>query len=203
MAINEFADLYLEDELVLQELYYAYKQELSSYDIQSTKGKVIQYRRVEGDHGIQFEKKYFRLQEEPFFRLVMFSIEIMREMLPLGTVVELNPRYFLPEQSTSSPTKVVITERFIVPTGYQTYFPYGGVIYPVGELKKDATIYFTEPLITNVVHTGYRDEMEEAFELLIKEDLLVKENRRSIEFSTEDMKGLQSEMEAKERAGER
>ncbi|KAB7667703.1 DUF4176 domain-containing protein [Bacillus sp. B1-b2] len=144
------------------------------------------------------KKKYFRLQEEPFFHLVTSSIEIMREMLPLGTVVELNPRHFLPEQSTSSPTKVVITERYIVPTGYQTYFPYGGVIYPVGELKKDATIYFTEPLITNVVHTGYRDEMEEAFELLIKEDLLVKENRRSIEFSTEDMKGLQSEMEAKE-----
>ncbi|KAB7667702.1 hypothetical protein [Bacillus sp. B1-b2] len=57
VAIKEFAELYLEDEVVFQELYYAYKEGLSSYTIPSTEGEVIYYRREEGEHGIQFEKK--------------------------------------------------------------------------------------------------------------------------------------------------
>ncbi|APH06207.1 DUF4176 domain-containing protein [Bacillus weihaiensis] len=173
VAINEFADVYLDDELVFQELYYAYKQERSSCELQCTNGEKITYRREHNEHVIQFAQTYFCLPEELFVLLITSCMEIMREVLPLGTVVELNPLHFIPEHQTSSPTKVVITKRFIAPTGYQTYFPYGGAIYPVGEMKKDTTIYFTEPLITNVIHTGYKDDMEEAFLLLIKEDFIV------------------------------
>ncbi|MEK4972808.1 DUF4176 domain-containing protein [Niallia sp. FSL R7-0648] len=95
---------------------------------------------------------------------------------------------------------MVITKRYTVPTGYQTFFPYGGVVYPVGEMKKDAILYFTEPLITNVIHMGFKDEMEEAFELLMKEELVIEKKMTSIEFSAQDMQSLQVEME---RAGER
>ena len=203
VAINEFADMYLDDELVFQELYYAYKQERSSYELQCTIGDKITYRREHNEHVIQFAQTYFCLPEELFVLLITSCMEIMREVLPLGTVVELNPLHFIPEHQTSSPTKVVITKRFIAPTGYQTYFPYGGAIYPVGEMKKDTTIYFTEPLITNVIHTGYKDDMEEAFLLLIKEDFIVQKNMKSIEFSVQDMKRLQLEIESKERAGKR
>ncbi len=203
VAINEFADVFLDDELVFQELYYAYKQERSSYDIQCTNGEKITYRREYDEHVIQFAQTYFCLPEKLFVLFLTSCIEIMREVLPLGTVVELNPLHFIPEHQTSSPTKVVITKRFIAPTGYQTYFPYGGAIYPVGEMKKDTTIYFTEPLITNVIHTGYKDDMEDAFLLLIKEDFIVQKNMKSIEFSAHDMKRLQLEIQSKERAGKR
>lgn len=125
---------------------------------------------------IQFRQSHYRLQDNLFFPFVTSCIEIMREVLPLGSVVELNPLYFLPEQQTSSAAKIVITKRYTVPTGYQTFFPYGGVVYPVGEMKKDAILYFTEPLITNVIHMGFKDEMEEAFELLMKEELVVEKD---------------------------
>ncbi|PAD85364.1 hypothetical protein CHH55_23910 [Niallia circulans] len=199
-AIHAFADLYLEDELVFRELYFAYKQGLRSYDIKSTNQEAIYYRKEDKEHVIQFRQSHYCLQDHLFFPFVTSCIEIMREVLPLGSVVELNPLYFLPEQQTSSAAKIVITKRYTVPTGYQTFFPYGGVVYPVGEMKKDAILYFTEPLITNVIHMGFKDEMEEAFELLMKEELVVEKKMTSIEFSAQDMQSLQVEME---RAGER
>ncbi|UPG65451.1 hypothetical protein [Metabacillus endolithicus] len=59
VAINEFADLYLDDELVFQELYYAYKQERSSYNIQCENGEEITYRRENDEHVISLHKHIF------------------------------------------------------------------------------------------------------------------------------------------------
>ncbi|WP_110926647.1 hypothetical protein [Bacillus massiliglaciei] len=105
-AIQEFADLYLEDELVFQELYFAFKQGFSSCDIKSTNGEAIYYRKENDEHVVQFKRTHYCLHETLFFPFVTSCIEIMREVLPLGSVVELNPLYFLPEQQTSSPPKL-------------------------------------------------------------------------------------------------
>ncbi len=111
-AIHAFADLYLEDELVFRELYFAYKQGLHSYDIKSTNQEIIYYRKEDKEHVIQFRQSHYRLQDHLFFPFVTSCMEIMREVLPLGSVVELNPLYFcqnsklLQQPKLSSPSVI-------------------------------------------------------------------------------------------------
>lgn len=194
--IKEFFSKYAEDNELLSRLYQSYKQKLSSINLHHQKD-VISYNYNGSVHLIAYSTKQFELPEDVFIELLSFVIEITREVLPLGTVVELNPTYFKPSEQTDEPTKVVITERFIAPTGYNSYFPYGGVIYPIGEMTKEAKVYFTKPLIKQIVHRGFADNMEDAFVFLMKEEFIVDKNLNSIEFSEEDMKRIDEEMKQK------
>ncbi|MEI5908254.1 DUF4176 domain-containing protein [Bacillus spongiae] len=201
-AILEFADLFLEDEAVMKNLHEAYRQNLPSIDLYSQTIDIT-YRNEQGLHTIAFLDKKFSLEEASYVDFLSYSIEMMREVLPLGSVVELDPHFFNPDQVTLKPVKVVITGRFILPENYKSFFPYVGVVYPLGEVKKDSTIYFTHPLIESVVHVGYKDELEEAFEVLIKNEMILDKGMKSIEFSTSDVSQLQMEREPEEKAGER
>ncbi|WLR42583.1 DUF4176 domain-containing protein [Bacillus carboniphilus] len=188
-VIKEFMDLFLEDRAVFQHLYDTYRYKLESIDIVSQ--DIDLYYRIEnGKHTIAFLDKKLAFDEAFYVQFLSYSIEIMREVLPLGSVVELDPRFFESE-SASSATKVVITKRFIAPKNFQSYFPYAGVVYPVGQIKKEAEISFTYPLIKRVIHHGFKDEQEEAFELLMKKELILEKSMRSIEFSHVDMRKLQ------------
>lgn len=201
-VINEFADKFLEDESIFEHLNEAYRQKLASLDLFS-QGIDISYKKEHYVHTITYLNQQFSLDDATYVKFLSSSIEIMREVLPLGSVVELDPNFFKPDPSSSKPVKVVIKGRFIAPKGYQSYFPYAGVVYPLGEIKKDTVIYFTYPLIKSVVHVGFKDEMEESFELLMKKEMIVDKGMKSIEFSSEDMKKLQSEMNPEVKAGER
>ncbi|WP_083855784.1 DUF4176 domain-containing protein [Amphibacillus jilinensis] len=127
-------------------------------------------------------------------RYLAVTLEIVREVLPLGSVVELDPLYFKPSEKTDSPTLLVITGRFIAPKGYMTYFPYKGVVYPVGEVKANAHVHFTAPLIKKVIQRGYKDESELAFELMMKRELMLNRGMTSLEFSPKAMTQLQTEL---------
>lgn len=197
LRIQEFFSLFSENNQLLQHLYRAYKQKLTSVDLRH-RLEIVAYRHSGDTHSITFSNQQIELPEEIFEQLLIYVIEITRDVLPLGTVVELNPNYFIPNEQPEHPTKVVITERFVAPTGYNSYFPYGGIIYPVGEMKKGAKVHFTEPLIQKIVHQGYRDEMEDAFIYLMKEEFIVEKNLTSIEFSKDDMKRIKADVKLKE-----
>ncbi|WP_051359582.1 DUF4176 domain-containing protein [Paucisalibacillus globulus] len=192
-AIRDFYQLFMEDKQVLQDIMDSFRKKVTSYTMTS-KDIPIYYSYQDPTYTIAFHDKQFSLDKENFSKLFSSTIEIMRDLLPLGTVVELNPEYFKLDQPTSSPTKVVITGRYIAPQNYSTYFPYAGVVYPLGEIRKDAQIYFTEPLIQSIVHLGYQDEMERAFELLMKEEFILDRDLQSIEFSGSDMKKLENDL---------
>src|SRR5690625_3572215 len=191
--IDEFFTLYIEESQLLQRIYHAYRRGLLSLDLHHQQA-VITYKRKDDTQIIIFSNKQFALTEAFFVQLLTFAIEITREVLPLGTVVELNPTYFKPDHQAKEPSKVVITERFVAPAGYNSYFPYGGIIYPIGEMKKGAKVHFTDPLIHKIIHRGYQDEVEDAFVLLMKEELIVDNNIYSIEFSTDDMQRIEKDM---------
>ncbi len=195
-VIHEFFHLYLEDNRLLQHLYQAYKENLPSLNLHHQQD-IITYKHEGAAHTILFSNKQFTLDEDSYVRLLAYTIEIMREVLPLGSIVELNPAYFKPDSQLESPSKVVITGRFIGPKGYNSYFPYVGVIYPVGEMKAGTQIHFTAPLIKRVVQKGFSDGMEEAFVYLMKQEFIVEKDLNSIEFSNHDMKKFQQEMEQK------
>ncbi|QHA91155.1 DUF4176 domain-containing protein [Bacillus sp. N1-1] len=189
--IHEFANLFLEDESVFTHLHDTYRHQLDSLEVTS-QGIDIFYQKEQGLHTISFWDKSFSLDDASYVPFLTYAIDLMREVLPLGTVVELDPRYFKPGESASEPIKVVITGRFVFPENYRSYFPYTGVVYPFGELNKGNTIHFTYPLIQKVVHMGYKDDMEESFEYLMKEELLLDKGITSIEFSDEDMRKIQN-----------
>ncbi|MBN8208889.1 DUF4176 domain-containing protein [Bacillus sp. NTK071] len=190
--IHEFAKLFMEDESVFTHLHDAYRHQLDSLELTSQDIDLF-YRKEEGLHTISYLDKSFSLDDASYVSFLTYAIDLMREVLPLGTVVELDPRYFKPGESASEPIKVVITSRFIFAKSYRSYFPYAGVVYPFGELNKGNTIHFTSPLIQKVVYMGYQDEMEASFEYLMKEELIVDKGITSIEFSDEDMKKIQNQ----------
>ncbi len=191
--IREFFTQFITDHVLLEDLYKAYKKKVSKVNLNSHQ-TTISYTH-DTLHTITFFDKQFSLDEETYVRLLTSCIEIMREVLPLGSVVELDPTYFKPGRDTSSSSKIVITGRYIAPQNYTSYFPYAGVVYPIGEMKPGTQIYFTAPLIKKIVHQGYKDDMEEAFELLIKEEFIVEKDMKSIEFSGSEMRKLQRELE--------
>lgn len=199
-AIREFFSLFMEDKTVFQELYHAYKK-CTSLDLHRKHIK-FSYTYEDSSHTVSFLDKWFSLDETTFVQLLSNTIEITREVLPLGSIVELDPAYFKPDQENTSPSKIVITGRFIAPQGYHSYFPYGGIVYPVGEVKIGSQIYFTTPLIKKVVHHGYTDEIEDAFVFLMKQEFIVEKDMNSMEFSNQDMKKLQQEMKQKKKVGE-
>ncbi|MBA4538735.1 DUF4176 domain-containing protein [Bacillus aquiflavi] len=199
--IREFFQLFSQEEIGLQQLYQAYKKQLPAFDFQCSQ-RTILYTYEGTSCTIAYLGKQFSLEEEAFARLLSNTIEIMREVLPLGSIVELDPAYFKPDRHATSPSKVVITGRFVSPKNDHSYFPYVGVLYPIGEIKAGAQIHFTAPLIKKVIHQGYKDEMEEAFVFLMKQELIVEKDMNSIEFSHHDMNKLQQEMAAKQKVGE-
>lgn len=197
-TIKEFFHLFIDDQSVFEQLYQAYCHNLQSSEVQSQHA-VISYMRHDTLHTITFLNKKFVLDEDSFSRLLSNTIEILRETLPLGTAVELDPDYFKLDSQSESPAKIVITGRFVAPANFNSYFPYAGVVYPIGEIKPDTTIHFTAPLIRQVVHMGFKDEVDDAYELLMKQEFIVEKNMNSIAFSETDMKKLQKEMHLESR----
>jgi hypothetical protein len=125
--VHEFANLFLEDASVFTHLHDAYRHQLYSLELMS-QGIDIFYQKEQEVHTISFLDKRFSLDDASYVPFLTYSIDLMREVLPLGTVVELDPRYFKPGESASEPIKVVITGRFIFPETYRSYFPYAGVV---------------------------------------------------------------------------
>src|SRR5699024_6864389 len=147
--IMDFFTLYMADTRLLQRLYYAYKKQFPSLELHHGQD-IIAFQYDKETCFIKFPNKKVEFPALSA-KLFPYVIEITKEILPLGTVVELNPAYFNSDQQLDVPTKIVITERFIAPKEYNSYFPYGCIIYPIGEIQKNTKIHFTDPLIKKIV----------------------------------------------------
>ncbi|UTR14859.1 DUF4176 domain-containing protein [Salipaludibacillus sp. LMS25] len=186
-------DVFISDPQLVTQLYQAYRQSVGSLTL-SHHGDNLVYEREGDDHTIRFKQAWVSFNNEHYASYLAVTLEMVREVLPLGSVVELDPLYFKPSEKTDSPTLLVITGRFIAPKGYTTYFPYKGVVYPVGEVKANAHVHFTTPLIKKVIQRGYKDESELAFELMMKKELILDRGMTSLEFSPKAMTQLQTEL---------
>lgn len=81
--------------------------------------------------------------------------------------------------------RMVITKRFFS-AGDSGYYPYGAAVYPVGMSGEGRSFCFSSALITRVVHSGYADEMEDAFVYELKHRLIVEQGRKSMGFANEE-----------------
>ena len=128
------------------------------------------------------------LSNNDFRKVIAGIVDIYEDIYPLGTVVDLNKKYFkgiLPIDEIEE-LRVIITYRF-VPLTEESYIPYVGALYPVGNmgiLKND--IHFTPRAIEKVVQLGYHDEKELAFLFEIKNKFLIQNGKHSSGFATKD-----------------
>src|SRR5699024_7780544 len=134
--IMDFFTLYMADTRLLQRLYYAYKKQFPSLELHHEQD-IIAFQYDKETCFIKFPNKKVEFPEALFAKLFPYVIEITKEILPLGTVVELYPAYFISVQQLDVSTKIVITELFITSKEYMRYFTYGGIIYPIGEIQKN------------------------------------------------------------------
>ena len=120
-------------------------------------------------------------------RLVIDMIDIFEDVLPLGSVVDLNKEFLrqtMPLDQVEN-VRMVITKRFFG-AGDGGYYPYGAAVYPVGMSGEGRSFCFSSALITRVVHSGYADEMEDAFVYELKHRLIVEQGRKSMGFANEE-----------------
>lgn len=121
------------------------------------------------------------MNADDFKNIVGAFIDIYQELYPIGTVVDLDKKYFrkIYDIDEIDNIRVVISHRF-VPYNKNIFIPYMGMHYPFGPLGvENDGVHFTPRVIKNVVHMGYRDEKETAYLFKIKEKLIVENNMKS------------------------
>ena len=132
--------------------------------------------------------------------IVAGMIDILETILPLGTVVDLKKEFLQKNIQISDiqNIRIIITHRFLYQENDKAYFPYAGVVYPVGMFDGNKLINFTPAMIDTVVHKGYSDAQEEAYVYMMKQELILEEGMHSYGFSTEEeQRTLQRRVETK------
>lgn len=153
------------------------------------KRKGTRYEYQEEESILAFGTKSLRLPHKQMKQVIAGMIDIFEDILPLGTVVDLKKDYFakvMPDIEKVDNFRVVITYRFLHYEGGNVYFPYAGLIYPVGATIPPTMIHFTPMTIEKVVHMGFSDEFEQAFVMKEKIEHIVENKMHSVTFSDEE-----------------
>ena len=155
-------------------------------DNRSPRDSVIDIKLTNEKYCIDNNLCFNRREIIEFFAIV---IDCYQEILPLGTVVDLKKEHFKDQLPTDriKAIRLVITHRFLHNPEEECYFPYAGVIYPIGSVGNDRIIHFTSPFIEKVVQKGFTDEKDEAYILLMKHELLCKRKLTSYSFASMDI----------------
>ncbi|TYW29897.1 DUF4176 domain-containing protein [Listeria monocytogenes] len=115
---------------------------------------------------------------------IQMVCDYLYDYLPLGSVVILNKKYLGKafEVDEIQQVRFVITQRFACIPDTETFYSYGGIIYPIGQIEGERVMYFTPPLIEEVQHIGFQDDTDRAFVIEMKEELLKRKKFQSIAF---------------------
>lgn len=126
--------------------------------------------------------------QDDFLKALVHVMDIVNPVLPLGTIVNLKKDYLRKLTSDKQLDKAlfVITKRFLFTDDAAVYFTYAGTPYPVGNLGIKGDFNFTDTLIDEVVHMGYRDEQEETFVYMMKRELILEKGYMSIGYASEE-----------------
>ncbi|MCR5195468.1 MAG: DUF4176 domain-containing protein [Pseudobutyrivibrio sp.] len=129
-----------------------------------------------------YKSKTLSFNSDDIRFLVGQTITICEDILPQGTLVELDLGKIKVPNPNSTQLFVVITKRFL---GDETgpFYQYGGELYPTGNYGTGKTLSFTPATIKEVVHKGYESELDNQFVYEILDELLVKEHRISMGFA--------------------
>ncbi len=147
----------------------------------------VSFHKLEDRFELKFQNRVQVFNEEQLQCFIATTICVLEPMLPLGSVVELKKEYF-PQliDPDIKRVKIVITHRFLCLKDRKYYFPYAGVVYPVGTLFEEKYVQFTPPLIKRLTHQGYTNRYERSLVYQMKKELVQKKRMRHFGFASEE-----------------
>lgn len=158
--------------------------------------RLVTYKNEEDVHKLIIKDHTINLKLSEIKEIIIGLIDILDEILPLGTVVKLKKEYmhkFLNNNEIEE-AEVVIVNRFIFKNGINAYFPYAGVVYPIGFVGNANAIQFSSALIDEVIHRGYSDEKDEVYTFLLKNELILDKRMHSFGFASEEEREKYNEL---------
>lgn len=182
-AMGMIAGIYVDDTSFLFKVYEAFMEH--ERFLEDEENEVI-YERDGGDYILKFEGKECVFDKAEFKKMLVSMLDLLEDTLPLGTVVDLRRDAYkdVVELDDVEEIRMVVTYRFLgdIEQGY--YFPYAGVVYPTGMLGQAEVLYFTRPLVENIVREGYRDEKENAYVYLMKREMIIEKGANTYGYAT-------------------
>lgn len=139
---------------------------------------------MDGECHLVIDRQEIILTEENARELLAKMAGLFETVYPLGTVVELKEEFIksLHLKKPAGSIRAVIVGRFAALPDGKAYFPYVGSIYPLGIPEQEKLVHFTGASIHSVVQEGYRDDMEDAYVLWKKKELLLDQDAVSFGF---------------------
>jgi hypothetical protein len=128
-----------------------------------------------------------KLREKDFFAYLALVSDVYLPVLPLGSTVRLKQSAFdVMEDMGGYEPEVVVVDRYLAVPEAGIYFPYSGAVYPLGTFGAEKKIYFGMQLVEQVLHEGYTDEKEKAFNALMKEEYILEKGLHSLSFANDE-----------------
>lgn len=141
----------------------------------------------EDKHILIYKDNKMEFTYEQIEEIIFGLIDLLEEIYPLGTAVELKKEYLekMTGKKDIESVQVIIVNRFIFYNDVKTFFHYSGIVHPVGFLEEGRVIHFTAPLIDKVLKEGYSNEKDDVYNYLMKKELILDKGMHSFGFSTE------------------
>ncbi|WP_022750526.1 DUF4176 domain-containing protein [Lachnobacterium bovis] len=195
--LDAIAKKYFDDQSFLLEIYKAFAKNLDYLEDQETH---VHYEKDGSDYILALENIETVFDREHFAKVIAAMLDLLEEMLPLGTVVDLDPETMklagekvneekakaggeLIDVDAVENFRMVITHRFLGSDG-KYYYPYAGVVYPTGMPGSREVFYFTRAFVENIVQKGYEDELELQFQYMMKKELIVNKGMCTVGYTS-------------------
>lgn len=168
-------------------LYPIYNAILNDKYYQDEQTK-IDYVTMDDFTTIRQDSFYFKINKQLLLRAIQVFVDMLMPCFALGTVVDMKKEYLKQIKNIDDTQNVrfVVMQRFIMHKDVPTYLHFGGLVYPFGMLEDRRMFYFTSELVESVVHEGFKDELELAYELEMKKELILDKGYKSIAFASEE-----------------
>ena len=198
--LDAIAKMYFEDQSFLLEVYKAFAKDLDYLEDQENH---VHYEKDGKDYILALENIETVFDKEHFAKVIAAMLDILEEMLPLGTVVDLDSEMMklvgekindekakegeeLIDVDAVENFRMVITHRFLGSDG-KYYYPYAGVAYPMGMLGSSEVFYFTRAFVKDIVQKGYEDEVEYQFQYLMKRQIIVEQDMCTVGYTSAEI----------------
>lgn len=172
--LYEIAADSIQDNTTLTQLYIAIRNQSDTFSDNTGR---LQYKMKEGTVTLTYKNVKCNFEETMLLNTISDLIELTEPILPLGSLVQLRKELFAGAVDISrlDTIRVVITHRF-VRENEETYYTYGGVVYPVANFNGKEILKFTPSLIEKTLHKGYQDEQEDAYIYLMKQEYILEKD---------------------------
>lgn len=183
--MGQIAGCYVEDPRFLFRVYEALVEQERFLEDEENE---VRYERDGMEYILSINDETCVFGEDSFRHVLVSMLDLLDNTLPLGSVVDLKKEAYRGKANMEgiSHIRMVITHRFLGREEDSHYFPYAGVVYPTGMLGRQEVLYFTSPLVEKVVKEGYRDEEEDAYVYLMKQELVIEKGKSSFGYATKE-----------------